>query len=154
MKIKSDYFTQPVISVMLVEDNKADQLLFTEALSHVKNTRLFGIAENGVEALMKIEQSAQLPDIIFSDIIMPVMDGIELLHQILNNHRTKNIPVIILSSATGQARNVCSKGARVFIKKPIDAEILREQLDVVVNSNFLAFSNIYDNEMQKEYFIQ
>jgi CheY-like chemotaxis protein len=154
MKIKADYFSQPIISVMLVEDNKADQYLFTEALSNVKNTRLFGIAENGVEALMKIEQSIQLPNIIFSDITMPVMDGIELLEKLLNNNRTKNIPVIILSSATEQANFVCSKGARVFIKKPINAEILRVQIDVVVNSNFLAFSNSYNNLLQEEYFIQ
>lgn len=154
MKISTDIFEQHIISVMLVEDNKADQYLFTEALSRVKNTRLFGIAENGVEALIKIEQSLILPDIIFSDITMPVMDGIELLHKILHNPRTKNIPVIILSSATGQARYVCSKGARVFIKKPIDSEILREQIDVVVNSNFLAFSNIYENALQEAYFIQ
>jgi len=154
MKINSDYYSQRTISVMLVEDNIMDRYLFTEALSKVNNTELFGIASNGIEALLKIEQSIALPDIIFSDISMPVMDGIEFLQKILGNNRTKNIPVIILSSATSQARFISSKGARVFIKKPIDTEVLREQIDVVINSNFLAFSGSYKNFSQEEYFIQ
>jgi CheY-like chemotaxis protein len=154
MKIKTDFFVQHIISVMLVEDNIADQILFTEALSKVENTRLFGIEENGREALLKIEQSVELPDIIFSDITMQIMDGIEFLEKVLNNKRTKDIPIIILSGVTEQAHFVCSKGARVFIKKPIESEILREQINVVINSNFLAFSSVYKNALEEEYFLK
>ncbi len=153
MKISADYYTKHVTTVMLVEDNIADQFLFIQALSNVNQTSLYGIAENGYEALLKIEQSVLLPDIIFSDITMPVMDGIEFLEKINAQKRTKDIPVIILSSATEQARFVCSKGARVFIKKPIDSEILREQIDVIVNSSFLAFNGLHKDIFQQEYYI-
>jgi DNA-binding response OmpR family regulator len=54
------------------------------------------MADNGVEALKKLEQSA--PDIILLDIIMPYMDGIETLKNIKSNENWKKIPIIMLTN--------------------------------------------------------
>lgn len=54
------------------------------------------MAENGVEALKKMEQL--VPDVILLDIIMPYMDGMETLKNIRNKEEWKKIPVIMLTN--------------------------------------------------------
>ena len=78
-------------SIFLVEDDKDDQDFFTEALNEIANTKLFAIASNGIEALLRLKHSIILPDIIFMDINMPVMNGIECLVELTQNPLTKYI---------------------------------------------------------------
>ena len=105
------------MTVLLVEDNDDDQFFFTEALSYIDDVSLYGVASNGREALEKLHEPLQLPDIIFTDIHMPVMDGIECLAELMKDPRTKNIPVIMLSSDTSKSGVACALGAKAFIKK-------------------------------------
>ena len=66
-------------TIFLVEDDKDDQTFFTECIEKIQNATLFGIAENGKEALDKLEKSLTLPDMIFMDINMPYINGLECL---------------------------------------------------------------------------
>lgn len=52
-------------SILLVEDNEFEQIIFTKALSEIVNATLFDIANNGKEALAKLENPITLPDLIF-----------------------------------------------------------------------------------------
>src|SRR5437868_9877924 len=106
------------VSILLVEDNRLYQLLFIQVLKEIKHAILYGIANNGKEALDKLENSDTLPDLIFTDINMPVMDGFECLTEIKKNPKIKNIPVVILSSSTPQIELVHKLGAKAFLKKP------------------------------------
>ncbi len=56
------------------------------------------LATNGLEAMKKIEKETDLPDLILLDIIMPYMDGLEVLKKLKNNDRFKNIPVVLLTN--------------------------------------------------------
>lgn len=56
------------------------------------------LAENGLEALKKLEQAKELPDLILLDIVMPYMDGLEFLKQSREKDRLKDIPVILLTN--------------------------------------------------------
>jgi CheY-like chemotaxis protein len=124
------------ISILLVEDNRLYQLLFIQVLKEIKHAILYDVVNNGKEALEKLENSDTLPDLIFTDINMPVMDGIECLTQIKKNPKIKDIPVVVLSSATPQTELVHQLGAKAFLKKPSDIHTLREQLEQIINSDF------------------
>lgn len=86
-------------------------------------------APNGKVAL-KIANLATHPDLILLDIMMPIMDGFEVLQELKNNEETKNIPVIILTALDGE-QNIekCWKlGAAGYIPKPFEPEIIMEKI--------------------------
>jgi len=131
-----------VKKILLVEDDIDDQMFFVEAISEIKSAVLFGIANNGKEALNKLKRSVILPDLIFTDIHMPVMNGIECLAEIIKDPQIRNIPVVILSTDKGKAKLAHVLGAKAFIEKPSDSKILREQLEHHINLNFIIDSNV------------
>lgn len=129
-------------NIFLVDDDTDDQLFFIEALSGIENATLYDVANNGQEALYRLEHSLILPDLIFMDINMPVMNGIECLSAIIKNPQIRNIPVVILTTATGEIELVRKIGAKAFIKKPEDGKMLREQLEQMINLDFVTDINV------------
>lgn len=87
-------------------------------------------AENGSQAL-KITKSKH-PDIILSDVMMPVMDGFELCHHIKTDLEISHIPILLLTarSDTGSTSIGYKMGADSYIVKPFDSDIL---LDIIKN---------------------
>lgn len=129
----------PVIkNIFLVEDDTDDQDFFIQALSNIQNANLCGLANNGKEALNKLLHSVVIPDTIFMDINMPLMNGIECLCAIINIPRISHIPVIMLSTAAEQAELCCKSGAKGYIKKPDDIALLEAELSRVVNGGVIA----------------
>lgn len=84
---------ETLVKVMVVEDNAELRQFICEILSGTY--RVVGVAD-GVMALEKIEE--EIPDFIITDIMMPRMDGIELIRHIKENVNTCDIPLIILSA--------------------------------------------------------
>lgn len=123
-------------SILLIEDDEDDQGFFIEAINGIDNIRLYHIAKNGKEAIDKLKNSAALPDIIFTDINMPKMDGIECFLEIIKNPRTKNIPVVFLSSDTGKRALTSQLGAKGFIQKPSDNHTLSLQISQMIKLSF------------------
>ena len=140
-------------SILLVEDDKDDQYFFIEALSKIENATIYDVASNGKEALDKLKNSVILPDLIFMDINMPLMNGIECLSEIIKTSKIRDIPVVILSTDTGKAEIVRELGAKAFIKKPCDIKILHEKLKQMINSDFIVDSLI-GNQIFKPFFQQ
>ena len=85
-------------------------------------------ATNGKEALYIADDF--LPDLIILDIVMPVMDGTEAMEKLKKNPRTKNIPVLFLSSLITKkdelGKFAKSKG---YLAKPIVREKLLKEID-------------------------
>ena len=133
-----------VKSIFLVEDDPDDQESFVEALNEIENVSLYGIANNGVEALNKLN-SHVIPDLIFMDIHMPQMNGIECLSQIIQIKKFRDIPVIMLSTAIPHIDEVRSLGARGFIEKPSDHGVLKNQLETIINTDY---TNDYSGNSQ------
>lgn len=81
-------------TIMIVEDDSFVMDIYKTKLSQEG----FSVAEaiNGMEALKKLKDVK--PDLILLDIIMPYMDGLEVLKKIKENEDTKNIPVILLTN--------------------------------------------------------
>lgn len=61
---------------------------------------LVDVAENGKEAFKAMEKNP--PNLILLDILMPVMNGFEFLHQLKASKKNKNIPVILLTNLSGK----------------------------------------------------
>jgi DNA-binding NarL/FixJ family response regulator len=90
-------------------------------------------AENGREALDLIE--GQVPDMIICDVMMPEMDGYELVKHIRQDNRTNRIPVLFLS-AKGQSYDRVkglTEGADVYMVKPFEPEELVAQVESSLN---------------------
>jgi DNA-binding response OmpR family regulator len=81
-------------TILLVEDDAFVSDIYHTKLSQEGYNLM--IAENGLEALKKIEE--KIPDLILLDIVMPYMDGIEVLKKLKENEEWKKIPVIILTN--------------------------------------------------------
>ncbi|HJC95692.1 MAG TPA: response regulator, partial [Candidatus Phocaeicola gallinarum] len=111
--------------VLVVEDNADISEYIAESLSEEFDVR---IAENGKVGL----QSAVkwVPDIIVSDVMMPVMDGIEMCRKIKDNICTCHIPVILLTAKDSLSDKEAGYqyGADSYMTKPFSASLLRTRI--------------------------
>ena len=134
--------------ILLIEDNKHDQYFFTQAILDIESAALYHIANNGQEALAKLKSSEALPDLIFTDIHMPVMDGIECLSEIIKIPIIQDIPVVVLSSDTTKIDILTQMGVKAFIEKPVDCKILQKLVEHVLCMDFVLGKNMLGHEFQ------
>ena len=115
--------------VLLIDDNK-DVLDFLR-LSLENDFRLL-FAENGKAA----NELAiyHVPDVIISDVMMPVMDGVQLCGNIKADPRTSHIPVILLTAKTGENSQVVGldAGADDYIAKPFKVKVLKARINNII----------------------
>lgn len=109
--------------VLLIVDDNVEVLEFLELL--FRDEYQIQKAENGAEALVLLRK--QEPDLIISDVMMPVMDGIELCRIVKNQIATLHIPVILLTakSTTDDAIKGIEQGVDDYIPKPFRPDYLR-----------------------------
>lgn len=120
------------IEILLVEDNPDDMEMTLHALRGAKIANRIQIARDGAEALDFIfcqgafaaRQMENGPKMILLDLKLPKVDGREVLARIKSDARTKNIPVIVLTSSKEQNDVVESYnlGVNSYIVKPVDFE--------------------------------
>lgn len=94
-------------------------------------------AKNGEEGINSAIKN--LPDLILSDVMMPVMDGYELCEKLKNDLRISHIPLVMLTakSETEHRLKGYKLGADAYISKPFDNTILLTQLDSVLRNRLL-----------------
>jgi diguanylate cyclase (GGDEF)-like protein len=109
-------------SLLIVDDVPLDLRLLARILRDEYNVIA---ASNGTTALSIAEQ--QLPDLILLDVVMPNMDGYQVLTALRANDRTRHIPVIFITGLnSGSAEKRCLElGAADYINKPFDDIIVR-----------------------------
>lgn len=110
------------LRVLLVDDNDDFREFMTEILSE---SYIVEQAVNGKEGWDKL-QEGDLPDIILSDVMMPVMDGNDFCRLVKENPRTANIPFVMLTArlATEHKKEGFENGADEYITKPFDIDLL------------------------------
>lgn len=112
----------------------------------------FNILEssNGKEALSKVIN--ELPDLIISDVVMPVMDGITFCRKVKKNINVNHIPVILLTGKKGAKTNLegLSIGADAYISKPFNIEILKETVLNIIHNRELLKTNFSGNQEFKD----
>lgn len=106
---------------MLIDDDEDDVLFFMDALQEIDPSLRLMTAANGEEALqMLLAPGTPVPDYIFLDMNMPLVNGRECLIRIRQADSLSSIPVIIYSTSTGrtEAAGLLSLGASYYITKP------------------------------------
>ena len=117
--------------LLVVEDNVELLMLMTQLLSskyHVKT------ATNGKEAL-EIIHTEEL-DIIISDVMMPVMDGLELTQQLKNDPNYQHLPIILLTAKTQDENRAeaLQLGADSYVTKPFKLSDLELRINNIVEN--------------------
>jgi CheY-like chemotaxis protein len=123
-------------NILLIEDDHDDQYLFKAAIENLPETKLVHIAGNGKEALDWLNATITLPDIIFTDINMPVMSGIECFKKIMNTPVFHKLPVVFLSSDIAMIEYVGTLGAKMFITKGIDTATMKTQIERAIKTEY------------------
>ncbi|MBN2523111.1 MAG: tetratricopeptide repeat protein [Bacteroidales bacterium] len=117
-------------SLLIVEDN-VDLLEFVGGILNEDYKILKAVdGKKGLAMAVK-----HIPDIIVSDIMMPVMDGIQMCKKLKNNPCTSHIPILLLTAKTDQDSMLRSFkiGADDFIIKPFSAVLLKSRIQNLVN---------------------
>ena len=105
--------------ILLIDDDLDDRELFCNALNQVDPDIKCITSSDGVKALDLLEQIPRLPDFIFLDLNMPLMNGEKFLPIFRSIHKYDKIKVVIYSTLNiGQSENAQSFGADYFITKP------------------------------------
>jgi len=115
--------------VLVVEDNKTLRRLLAYRLGKVFDV---SVAENGERALQAVE--VRTPDIIVSDIMMPVMDGFALLAALRADPATQAIPFIFLTAKSDDLsrQKGLKKGVDDYLTKPFDVDRLITRIGQIV----------------------
>lgn len=109
-------------TILLIDDDDDDWEIFQAALNKVSDTGNHYAIKYAKQALEKLERQEITPDLIFLDLNMPAMNGLEFLGHIKKIKNAKDIPVIIFSTSShAEIKNQAKKlGAYDFITKPHD----------------------------------
>jgi len=119
--------------ILIAEDDKFLRLIIAEILKHQKYNIIE--AEDGQKAIDIIE--SEDIDLAIVDLMMPKIDGFELIKRIRNNPEKAHIPIIILS-ALSENKNIVkgiSIGADIYLSKPIENEILLANIKNLLKRN-------------------
>ncbi|HAJ56560.1 MAG TPA: response regulator [Candidatus Omnitrophica bacterium] len=112
--------------ILIIEDESDICKLMEARLSAMGCEVIIDIANDGDVALQKIFESA--PDLIFLDIMLPRVNGQEVLRLTKKNPKTANIPVIVITALpAGPVKDILIKlGAAEFLEKPVDSALLHQ----------------------------
>jgi signal transduction histidine kinase/ligand-binding sensor domain-containing protein/CheY-like chemotaxis protein/AraC-like DNA-binding protein len=129
--------------LLLVEDNDDLRAFLENQLSERYRVE---VAKDGSAGLQKALQL--IPDLIVSDIMMPVMDGIQMLDKIKNNIDTSHIPVVLLSARHSIESQIegLRYGADYYITKPFNNEFLIAAIDNLLQQRKKLFDTLVNNK--------
>jgi two-component system chemotaxis response regulator CheY len=108
----------PEYNVLIVEDSPTMRQLISFALKRLRGVRIIE-ASDGVDGLKKL--SAEKFDLIFTDINMPIMDGLKLVSLVRNDANYKGTPIVVITTEGAQEdrERALALGANDYITKPI-----------------------------------
>ncbi len=143
-------------TVMIVEDNASLRSYLKQVL---EIDFIVNEAVNGKEALEIILDNP--PDIVVSDVMMPIMDGIRLCKSIKEHELIAHLPVILLTARTSRVYELegLDMGAESYITKPFNAELLKSRIYAILKNREhlreyyrkqLFFESVKENQLSPE----
>ncbi len=133
--------------VLVIDDNSDIRAYLRTALSSIYKVSEAVDGKNGLEMARRI-----VPDLIISDIMMPVMDGLEFCSQLKQDKAISHIPVILLTARSLDDQRVegYEHGADAYIAKPFSLRLLLSRIDNLIQSRrklCQLFSNSDENDV-------
>lgn len=132
VQIKEELISKQ-LKIMLVEDNKINMLLLKTIVKNLFAEATISEIQNGKDAVAQFENI--LPDIIFMDIQMPIMNGYEATREIRNLKSGQTIPIIAITAGVEkEEKNKCLEaGMNDYISKPIIKGAIEEIINKWIN---------------------
>ncbi len=115
--------------ILIVEDD----IEIAEFIQHELNGQFnVSVAENGFDGLMLAERL--MPDLIVTDLMMPILDGLQMCKRLKSNELISHIPIIILTAKGSEYAELqgLSIGADDYIAKPFQIAILRQRIENLI----------------------
>ncbi|KGO82658.1 response regulator transcription factor [Flavobacterium beibuense] len=135
------------IKIIIVDDH----LLFSQSLSYLvgsfENFEVAGIYNNGKEFITAVKGGIKLPDIVLLDVNMPIMDGIETMKWIKQNHPDQKVIALSVNNDEDTVMRMITNGAKGYLLKDTDPKNFKEALEEVYSRGF------YYSEMVSGYLI-
>ncbi|MBN1691800.1 MAG: response regulator [Dehalococcoidia bacterium] len=126
------------VDVLLVEDNQQDAELTIRSLKKHKLANNISVVEDGAEALDFIfcrgkyseRDIKHPPKVIFLDLKLPLVSGLEVLREIKQDALTKAVPVVVVTSSREDpdVKAAYELGANSYVVKPVDFEAFTEAI--------------------------
>jgi len=113
------------LKILVVDDDIINLMLLKKMLSKNGEFEILE-AKNGLEAMRILENEPV--DIVLLDIIMPVMDGLQVIEALRSQKRHIDIPIVVLSTNEMKKREALELGANDFMEKPIRESELLEKI--------------------------
>ena len=126
------------LKILLVEDNPGDVRLMLEILREGEILHDFNVVTDGEQAMQYLRKELHFenktrPDIIFLDLNLPKMSGLEVLKAIKADAGMRSIPVVILTSSSSEddIESAYADHANCFITKPMDPDEFNKVAEIV-----------------------
>ncbi|HVI50148.1 MAG TPA: response regulator [Candidatus Sulfotelmatobacter sp.] len=117
-------------TILLVEDNRQDELLILRALRKINLTNRIEVARDGQQALDYLFREGEFadrpgqgfPTVVLLDLSLPRVNGLDVLKRVRAYPATKFLPIVILTSSDEEKDRLCGyrEGANSFVRKPLD----------------------------------
>ncbi len=127
-----DRESRRAVKIMVVDDSDSMRKMLTQAIQSVSAVSASVIqAGDGVEAMALLAKQSPPVDLIFADLEMPNMDGLELLRQMRVFKPLSRIPFVMVSSSTRQDKlqQVMKEGATAVLSKPFQSAAVRQKVE-------------------------
>jgi len=132
----------PLPTILLVDDDPEDQEIFSMILDQISAKVNFLCSDNGVNALKLLSGETDVnPHIIFMDMNMPLMDGMQCLAEMRKSLKLKEIPIYMYSTSAQETIVAeCKRlGANGFLKKVPDLSDFENALKSILDSHIMVF---------------
>ncbi len=119
------------MTALIVDDNPSMRELLAYALTRIPGMTTV-TATDGLDGLKKLED--MVPDIIFTDINMPVMDGHSFLQRVRAQEHLGEVPIVVITTEDGAAdrARALTLGATSYVTKPIRAPRVRKEVEILL----------------------
>ena len=114
--------------VLVAEDDASTMFVICSVIKRMGHSALR--ASNGRIAWEILQDNHDLVDLLITDLMMPEMDGHDLIHNIRQDIKTAKLPIIVQSAYLGVkgTRNLMEEGVDAVIPKPIDGKYLMDHI--------------------------
>jgi signal transduction histidine kinase/ligand-binding sensor domain-containing protein/DNA-binding response OmpR family regulator len=132
--------------LLIVEDNPDLRNFLELRFKDQYRVSTAGDGAEGFEMALTI-----LPDLIISDVMMPKMDGIQMLDRLKNDATTSHIPVILLTAKSSIESRIegLKYGADIYLTKPFNTDFLSAAIDNLIRSRKKLFEQLSNKQVQR-----